>query len=166
MGRETQVQPGLPADAASSSGQTNNSVSNKGSDALERVKEAMRLRASSVSGAVPTQSKSKEAKIGGGVPSSQSKAGEKQFAKAKNAKTSNIDDLKITKMRTYEFTMMAFVGLAVLAVALSPLHTDVSFIGEAVLAAFYIDFDLYTKAPPVPIADGGETLLEEVMKLD
>ena len=69
-------------------------------------------------------------------------------------------------MRTFEFIMMTFAVTAVLSVALSPRYTDVSFIGEAVLAAFYIDFDLYTKAPPVPIADGGETLLEEVMKLD
>ena len=69
-------------------------------------------------------------------------------------------------MRTFEFTMMTFAVTAVLSVALSPRYTDVSFIGEAVLAAFYIDFDLYTKAPPVSIADGGETLLEEVMKLD
>jgi len=68
-------------------------------------------------------------------------------------------------MRTYEFTMMAFVGLAVLAVALSPLYTDVSFIGEAVLVAFYVDFDLYTKAPPVANAEGGETLLEEVTRI-
>jgi len=68
-------------------------------------------------------------------------------------------------MRTYEFTMMAFVGLAVLAVALSPLHTDVSFIGEAVLVAFYVDFDLYTNAPPVPVAEDGETLLEEVTRI-
>jgi len=68
-------------------------------------------------------------------------------------------------MRTYEFTMMAFVGLAVLAVALSPLYTDVSFIGEAVLVAFYVDFDLYTNAPPVPVAEDGETLLEEVTRI-
>jgi len=68
-------------------------------------------------------------------------------------------------MRTYEFTMMTFAVTAVLSVALSPRYTDVSFIGEAVLAAFYIDFDLYTKAPPVPIADGGETLLEEVTRI-
>ena len=67
------------------------------------------------------------------------------------------------KMRTYEFTMMLFLVIAVLSVALSPRYTDVSFIGECVSVAFYIDFDLYNKAPPVPEDEGGVTLLEEVM---
>ena len=68
-------------------------------------------------------------------------------------------------MRSYEYTMMTFVVTSVLSVVLSPRYTDVSFIGEAVLAAFYIYFDLYTKAPPVSVEDGGETLLEQVIKL-
>ena len=67
------------------------------------------------------------------------------------------------EFRTYEFTMRAFVVTSILAVALSPRYTDVSFIGEAVLTGFYIDFDLYNKAPPVAEEDGGITLLEEVM---
>ena len=67
------------------------------------------------------------------------------------------------KMRTYEFTMMLFLVIAVLSVALSPCYTDVSFIGECVSVAFYIDFDLYNKAPPVPEDEGGVTLLEEVI---
>ena len=67
------------------------------------------------------------------------------------------------EFRTYEFTMRAFVVTSILAVALSPRYTDVSFIGEAVLTGFYIDFDLYNKSPPVAEEDGGKTLLEEVM---
>ena len=65
-------------------------------------------------------------------------------------------------MRTYEFTLMAFLVTAVLSVALSPRYTDVSFIGECVSVALYIDFDLFNKAPPVAEDEGGVTLLEEV----
>ena len=66
-------------------------------------------------------------------------------------------------MRTYEFTMMTFVVASALSVSLHPRYTDVSFIVEAVLVAFYMDFDLYNKAPPVADDEGGQTMLEEVM---
>jgi len=68
-------------------------------------------------------------------------------------------------MRTYEFTLMNNLVFAVLSVSFSPRNTDVSFILEAVTVAFYIDFDLYTKAPPVTEYEGGVTLLEEVTRI-
>ena len=40
-------------------------------------------------------------------------------------------------------------------------YTDVSFIGEAFLTGFYIDFDLNNKPPPVAEEDGGRTLLAQ-----
>ena len=66
-------------------------------------------------------------------------------------------------LRTYEFILMTCLVLSALSVALHPNYTDVSFIVEALLLAFYIDFYLYNKAAPVHDDESGKTLLEEVM---